>query len=395
MAVEVLEARYGSNLWRLGQVDSVFISGFHLSGEWTGEGVSFGALDRFFEPQPEQSNEPAPSLANGPEAQSTFIDNVVIEDALVSLQHPDGLFTIETDLSFDGGGEENVITTNTRVQGPNIAGKIQCNGATRDFDALNVIGIGLVQLSANAFRMTGQTETVDIDVDLEIASEDKNFRVDANRPLTIKTALPIDSNLLDGLDQVGRTINISLSSENEEGSILTAVRRDQDFLVTSDLNLVWTSPLGNGALEFGSWMGLGEDNLPQDFLFERLSLSLENVTFPFGTITASLNGSGLHGPLTVAEGPIQIEALVSNGSVKDVNFDDLLVSANTTFRLDGLSLAFDLNDFTTTMRGGAFVILCVLTSPSVLSLNHLLRVLNSLQSCSEQTAAPHLHSTPD
>ena len=354
MGVKNLEAHYGLNLWRRGQVDSLSVTGFHLSGNWTAEGVSFGSLDRFFQQPTEQLSESSTGPADSSNQQSTFLDHLVIEEAVVSVRHPDGLITIETDLSVDGGGEENIITTNTQIQGPNIAGTIQWDGTTHDFDAISVIGTGLVQLSANAFRVPGQTKTVDLDVEVDIEAEDKNFNVIANRPLTIKSPLPNNLNLIDGSNGAETAVSISLSSDNQNEPIISAARNGEGFLVTSDLNLAWSSPMGSGTAGLVGWIDFDNENLPQDFMFERLSLSIEDTPSPIGKVTAKVSADGLRGPIAVAEGPLKFEAKILNGSARDIAFDDLSVTANTVFRLDGLSLAFDLNEFTASIDGGAY-----------------------------------------
>ena len=374
-----LEIQYGQQILRSGQIESLTLSGFHVNGDWTEAGFSFGPLDRLFEgPETQTDQAETGSIREDETPQPFLIDEVSFEDATLTLSHPDGQITIASDFHLQQEENRTAVTTTTGISGPNLSGTLRWTGTAGQIDILDVEGQGAIQLNANALRLPGLAETLDISVDWTVAAEAQVLQIDQERPATINAPLPQALAAVTPSRQSEGFVKATVTTTNSVSSLFAVKRENDGTRIEADINVEWFSPIGNGEFEYGGWIGLDIDNLPQDFLFERLSLSLDDVSLPFGTMAATIDGSGLTGPLTVAEGPIRFEGTLQDGLVHDLSFNNLSVAAETTFRLDGLSLAFDLSGFNGTLEGGVFQESFRLAQPLSVALEPVARSAQSI-----------------
>ncbi len=356
-----VDVNYTVDLLRQGQIETLTVSDTQVRGEWDENGLSFGPLDRVFgrDDAPVQDTLPTEPVMD--ETTSSESDNAVfpissiqIQNADLILNHQNGVVRMTADVNLDASDDGLATNASLQLSGPDLSGELRWTGFLNQSDPLSSDGSGGVRLQTESFVIPGNPQDIDIDVEVGFQASPEGIIVNLERDIKIVAPLPAFGALETNSSGADATFSLTTASDQGEGTLI-AVQRNEDGLQTrTDIAVQWDSPVGSGSLDVVGSIDLDQDNLPQDFLFETLSLSVVDFPSPFGVVSGMIVGDGLHGPIAVAEGPILIDGLIRDGRYNELTFDQLTLKSEATFRLDGLSLAFDLTDVSLQLDNGAY-----------------------------------------
>jgi hypothetical protein len=336
--------------------DSLFsleISGLHLKGEWKEHGLSFGPLDRLFDGS-ERNNETRDAGTSGektgaaqseddPGTASPGLGTVRISDAKLTVAGLQAPLIAEFNLVLDAQTDTIPLDLNGTVSGPGLNGSVVWDGIIDTADLAASNGAGALQLKAAAFALPGTEQIFTANVDVTTTLGDGAFNVSLTDTLELQMPWPDIALPFEVSEQTIPTLSLALRSQAEEAHLVSVTKAGDEITGRTDVTLTWDSPVGTGQMDLAGWVVLGADNLPQDFRFDRLSLAVHEVPSPFGIADVTLVADGLRGPIAVAQGPIEIEVAVKTGALGDIRYGGVDLTSDGVFRLDGLSLALDLN----------------------------------------------------
>ncbi|NKB44640.1 MAG: hypothetical protein GKS03_10230 [Alphaproteobacteria bacterium] len=327
------------------------LNGLRINGAWTEEGVSFGLFDEMNESTSEtaiSSNDGDGSAVKG---ERLPFDNLIIEDAYIVLAHPDG--QIQATANANLAASTSPVTVNAAITliGPSLSGEVNWQGDVALGDILKSSLAGNINLLAEGFRVPGLDQPITTNIQVEALAQDGVLSISSDQDLEISGPWPEFLSPFGLETPKDQTFNLSLGTSSQTAPFFH-IRPDQSGLrsmINFDLN--WVTPFGRGDLNAAGWASMDKDGLPQNFKFERLAVRIDGVQTPSGTIWGSLVADGLSGPLAIAGGPVKITGRIQEGFIKTASFKEIDLSADTDFRLDGLSLAFSLNDLTAQIDG--------------------------------------------
>ncbi|MEQ8736673.1 MAG: YdbH domain-containing protein [Rhodospirillaceae bacterium] len=325
---------YAWSLWRDGRVEHLELSGLDVSGTWTEDGVKFGELA--FPQQLEQENKTGddPNSSGGLPFRSVVIDN-----ANVHVQHPQG--QIDLILSAELQNNDEVLETEifAALAGPDLSGTVDFSGSLSLQDILSSSLSGMVKLTAESFTVPGSESTFSADVDLKGSIEDKSVTVMAEKDMRFSAPWP--SQFFGSIGQAkNQTVEVVVSKGTASGPLFRIEPTDSGYRAEVDMVLRGETPLGRAGAKSAAWATFGTDGLPQDFSFETFNVELSGLPTAYGTVSASLDASGLRGPIAIAGGPVYATLAVKDAVYGDLSGRTLTVDMASDFRLDGLSLAF-------------------------------------------------------
>lgn len=345
---------YSLSSLRQARLKAITIDDLELNGEWTEQGITFGQLTQLFEQPSAQPGEDLSPERQPAEVRSLPFDSFSLTAARITLERADAPVVSIFDVSAAIIGGQITANLAAELQGPGLSGAVTWDGAINTSDFLSTEGKGSIELNAAQFVIPGDNQTVDMTIDIEMAAQGGAFLVSLNKDLSIGVPLPAFFSSL-GLQALsGDRIFAGLTAADGDNPLLSIKRGPDDVRISSNLDLRWTGAIGNGGFGLLGWISLGQDSLPQDFLFERLGVIFDTPQTSLGSLAVKFSADGLKGPIAVAEGPITFEIHAEGGLVNELRYTDLVATGAATFRLDGLSLAFDLSDFTSTIEGLSF-----------------------------------------
>ena len=323
-----IEALYSWQSLRKGTIETLKVSDLRIEAAWTENGFSLGPLDRFLTGQETDGSDNSEDLERSSTTEPPRIGRVNIENAVVSLN------------------------------GPDVKGAVRWSGTVDLQNLLASSGVGAIEIDARGAQFPGSDQSISVDVNVLVSASDGVFEIVPDHE--IKISAPWPSALLpSGTTQdpgvsPSLSVDATLKTGAQNAAFLRVVAGEEEVRVSFDLDLDWAGPVGQGAVDFSGWVSFGQDGLPQDFLFERLSVNVGGAPSPYGTVWADVSGDGLKGPLTSAQGPVRLEARIADGHIEDFKFEQLTLAADADFRVDGLSLAFDLQSFSLLLDSGLY-----------------------------------------
>ncbi|MEQ9111243.1 MAG: YdbH domain-containing protein [Rhodospirillaceae bacterium] len=331
---------YAWSLLRDGRVEHLQLSGLDVSGTWTEDGVTFGGLSFPQEGQPESEAGKVQNDASGLPFRSLEIEN-----AALHVLHPQG--PIDLILSAKLQNNDEVLETEifAELAGPDLSGRLNLSGSLRLQDILGSSLSGMVKLTAASFAVPGSENAFSADVDLKGSIEDKAVTVSGEKDMRFSVPWPgqffdIKSAAKD------QTVEVVVSKSTASGPLFRIQPTDSGYRAEVDMVLRGETPLGRGRAISSAWATFGTDGLPQDFSFETFNLELSGLPTAYGTVSASLDASGLKGPIAIAGGPVYATLAVNDAVYGDLSGRTLTVDMASDFRLDGLSLVFQFEKLT-------------------------------------------------
>jgi hypothetical protein len=350
LTFSTLEAQYALTSLRAERITHLRLINLSIAGDWTAAGLSFGGLDQLIGQRRSGITDSAGT--DSPRDTSLLpVDNIEIGNATLTINHPDGEIFVTANMQFALAGTSIDTNANIALSGPGLAGTFGLHGTLTSEDFRQSSLEGKLGLTASRFVIPGADEVLSADMELKATADKGTLSISAERELTLSGPWPADLPLFAGNAATDQTFDAALKSQTRSTPFFNLTSSDEGMRAVIDFDLSWATPFGRGALTTSGWATLGKDNLPQDFKFERLEIQIDGAPTPFGTLWAKLSGDGLRGPLAVAEGPVKLTGRLLDGSVQGVSAREVDLNLDTIFRLDGLSLAFAINDLGARVQG--------------------------------------------
>lgn len=341
------KTRYSITELRQGKVTDIRVEGLLLQGAWAETGLTFPLIDRIIASQRKQGDQLNDRTSLSPLA----FDRIELIAAGAIIEHPKGPVRVSADIAIEQNDENSSFDLNGTLNGPDIQASTSAEGTIDIGDWLSAAVEGALMLEADEFLVPGQKESISADLQLSLSAQDGELSFGSIRDVAVSGPWP---SAFGGRSGAGQSFDVSLLS-NVPSAPFFKISSDGELLRTqTNVSILWATPLGRGSAAVVGWATIGQDGIPQDFNFSDLNLLIEGAPTPVGALWANISADGLRGPLTVAEGPVLINARLVDGAIADLSFAQFDFDAESIFRGDGLSLAFSLSDVSGQMLGGTY-----------------------------------------
>jgi hypothetical protein len=318
--------------------------GLSVKGKWDETGITFGSIETQSSGRGQSSDPITP--ATGTDTTFPF-ESITIAGMVIKLELPSGLIALNLNSRLDAKAGALATKGDIEIVGPDLSGEARWQGDLRPENYLMSSLSGTINLKATEFLIPGVNDTYTADLNLMVTSEDGALSIDTDREILLSGPWPGTLALANGDQAFTPQFNIALSKSSENAAFVRLSTLETSIRGEIDFNIGLTTPFGKGTLESLGWATFGKDGLPRDFKFERLNIHIEDAISPFGALDATVTADGLKGPLALTEGPVSFSGRIKDGIFTNGTFSELAIDTQTTFRLDGLSLAFALDTLTT------------------------------------------------
>ena len=344
-----------------GRLDAIRIDGLDAKIDWAADSaVSLGTFKIFprpapseTPPSPETKPEPATTAEPSPPPADTIpaptdkgppINSLIIANSRLVVALPSGEIVLPLavtaaqdtngramDVSVTGNGKG--VELSASFSAVESAGKPAQGAATFTYkiSALTLPGLAeaisgesAVKVSFDAKGARAENSQAEMIFTLPKAAQSNPLGFDSSRPIKL-TLGGINSRLFDF--SIDRTLRIPRAKVDAAFTVASG---------GSELRAIfkgWVDvPLANAA---------GERSDPEDFNFERIGITARQLPISGGAVDGSLMLLDLKGPVAVAEGRVA-------GNLKGLGMAEIAdrIESNLAagFRLDGLSMSFDVKD---------------------------------------------------
>ena len=341
LQIESIIADYNLS-WALfrNELDALTVNGLEAHGTWTDDGLTFGVLDGISNlVDSDGQSETVNSSERG--GRTGRIGRVTVTGAVVVLQRADGPLKATGDVAVIMEESAMDLSAALAVEGGGIDGSVTWNGRVVPDDLLGSAGRGRVALNIDSLAIPGAQQTITGTGAFDVTVEGRSFVVQQRDPLTFAAPWPA-SWLLPQASDPSTSVGIAIGTASEDATMIGVTETPEGLEGLVDVRVEWDSPMGSGLADVGGWARFGDSAMPQDFRFDTLQIAIAETPTPFGKVRATIKADGLAGPIAVAGGPIDISGGLKDGRYGDLRLSDLNFETATDFRLDGLSLAFDL-----------------------------------------------------
>jgi hypothetical protein len=344
-SVNELDVTYDWRAAMQGRLDAVRIDGLNAKLTWSADGsISLGTLKLYPLPAPAaqpppqtQPEKPAPAANTGPPLRALTVENASL---MVSLPSGDIALPFNLNAAQDANG---------RALQFNLTGSGAGVDITASLDALEpanktALGSAAFKAQIKSLDVPGLVTGLASDIDL-------NFSFDADGARTTDTRADLVLTLVDPsfISQVGldgaKPLRLSLSGNNSRLFNASIDRTLPISRAALDVSLALVSGQAELRAFLKGWSDVplankaGDRSDPQDFSFERIGIAARNWPIAGGNVAASASLLDLKGPIAVAEGRVAADL---NGTAPGI--ERLSGALASGFRLDGLSLSFDVKD---------------------------------------------------
>lgn len=326
-----------------GRIKNVDISGLTLNGAWTEAGLSFGPIGEAIAKREGQT-----SSAN---AQLAPFDRIKISDTAAVIQHPQGLIKAKIELDISQSGPAWTFETLGTVVGPNTNASVALRGSLEEEDWLSTFIDGTISINACNFAIPEISEPVSADLDLKFSAENGVVSIGSRRDAVVSAPWP---EALGNSENEDQSLELSIRSQIPSAPFLRIGVEGEKYKASTDLEVLLATPMGRASVALGGWALLGQNGRLEDFDFKHLTLQVDSLATPVGTLWAKVIGDGFNGDLTVAEGPVSVTGRLAQGNIGDLSFSQLDLNAKTEVRLDGLSLSFSIDQMSGQVTDGAY-----------------------------------------
>jgi|GEM_PF-4020857 len=330
--------------WRTlpqGRIDAVRINGLDAKLTWAQDGtISLGTLQLF----PRPAAEPPPPVPPATQAAqpSPSLRVLTVENSKLTLALPSGEIALPFSLAAAQDANGRALDGRLDGQGPGV----DLSAVISAVEPTGKIAQGSASISAQikALTLPGMLSDMTGEIALNLSFDDQGARTkDTQFNLSFLPPEPLRQRV-PGL-QGDRPVRLSLGATNSRLLMFTLDRTLPIPRITLDAGLTLASGRIELQTQLKGWSDVplantsGERTDPQDFNFERLGLTARQVPVAGGAVDAALAIVDLKGPIAVAEGRV-------TGSLGGAaaGAERLAGVLNSGFRLDGLSLSFDLQD---------------------------------------------------
>lgn len=324
-----------------GRIIDLDLIGLSVKGKWGETGISIGSID-LGNGDSDTSADQEPRPKEPPVDRPLPFQRITVKDMTLEIVHPRGLIqsVINTELVTNGLTLE--AKGGATIDGPDLTGRTDWTGTWNTNEILPSSIEARVDLQAIDFLIPETGRQVSADIDLQVLAADSAVSIHVDRPITISGPWPDALNLFGKDASAEDRFELSITNSSLGNTLLDLSQSEDGLIGALDFNMALATPLGRGTLESKGWATLGNDGLPQNFEFTRFGVEIDDVQTPNGTISAKVTADGLKGPIAIAAGPILVSGRIIDGKTETASLVALDFSAETDFRLDGMSLAFAL-----------------------------------------------------
>lgn len=343
------------------RLDAVALDGINLRLEWSADGtVSLGPRVLF--PRPSQSDQvtsPAPIAAPAPDRpqdataapiqSQPWLRSLIVENSRVVLALPTGDVVVPVALTLAQDGNGRGLDLSFDGRGPGLDLKIAV-AAVEPLDK-PAQGSASVSYMLNGFSLPGLAADISGSGNISLSFDAEGARAhDSWAELAFTLDARARPGILQGIGlKLDRPVRFSLSGADRRPLTFALDRTAAIPTVLADLAV----GLAIGATEFrGAFDGRIDVPLvnrseqradPQDFTIERLELTAKQWPIPGGRADAALRVTDFKGPIALAAGRLAAYARIDDLK-SDVAVQRIEANLAAGFRLDGLSLSFDIAD---------------------------------------------------
>jgi hypothetical protein len=334
ITAEKASVTYTWSSLREGRIEHLKLSGLDVSGIWSDEGLNLGGLSI-----PQQVDQEDETGKDQSRTDGLPFRSLVIENAALHMRHPQGQINLSLNANMQNTNEILETAISAELAGPDLAGTIDISGSLIPQDILTSSLFGGIKLSAESFAIPGSKNAFSADIDLNASIQDKAVTVMAEKDMRFSAPWPSQ---FFGEDNPAKeqTVEVVISKGTAFEPLFRIQPIDSGYRADVDIILRGETPLGRVGVTSLAWATFGPDGLPQDFSFETFDVALSDLPTPYGIVSASIEASGLTGPIAIAGGPVNITLGVKDAVYGDLSSRNLTADIASDFRLDGLSLAF-------------------------------------------------------
>jgi hypothetical protein len=334
-----------------GRINAVRIDGLTAKLSWAADGtIKLGQL-QLYPPlpatQPSTATPPTPPDAAPPEPKPVAgppLRNLSISNSAFTLALPSGDVVLPLAVTAAQDAQGRALDAKLSGTGAGVELKVDIGAVERTGQPAQ--GAAVISYTFAGLDLPGVANALTGDGVIDISFDPQGTKAQNSRAdlalvlpaLTRLSALGIDAT---------KPVKLSLGAGNARTLLFTIDRTLPSARATLDFGL----GLAQGPLDIRlvakGWSDVpvantkGEKFDPQDFHIERLGLTARKVPVMGGDVDASVALIDFKGPVALAEGRMAAEV---KSTTLPAIADRLEANLATGFRLDGLSMSFDLTD---------------------------------------------------
>ncbi|MCB2108824.1 MAG: YdbH domain-containing protein [Rhodobacteraceae bacterium] len=342
---------------RRGRIDRILLEGLDGTLDWDTDGPRIGEFKltgRAPSGDPPGGDPPggAPDTRNVDDSTSdtgTSIANIVVKDARIVFRLPDRdvALRVDTDLNaFQNGWRGSLIAF---ASGQGVTVDASWGGFAAGSDITDWRGQGNLKLSFDGLAVPGLTDALAGDGTIDLTAHDQGIAVVGSfpRPLDVELSrervgpiVPIFPGLADDpriTFEIAGTAQPDFKIELNRAQ--SVPRWNIDTKATAHIGHTAASAAVNG------WIDAPSGNpMAIDFAFDLISLGIDGLNTSGGTVSAGITLRDNRGPLVMAEGAFALDGKATGLNLPNLSLPAGDISGRGTWRLDGLSMSFDLSE---------------------------------------------------